>query len=310
MYKYLFGPVPSRRLGMSLGVDLIPHKVCTYNCVYCECGATTDHTATRREYVPVDEVMRELRDFMEKNPRPDYITFSGAGEPTLNIRFGEVLEFIKTHWPEVPVAVLTNGSLFFNEQVRRELLHADIILPSLDSALERSFRKIDRPVNEIILKEIISGLEQFRQEYHGQIWLEVFILPGYNDDEENLYALKLAFERIRPDRIQLNTLDRPGTKKGLSPAKMVELQAIADYWGLDNVEIIASPPKRKELLSYRSDMESAILETIARRPCTADDIAQILGTHVNEVNKYLGVLEEEGKIRRETGERGVFYKKR
>ena len=295
---------------MSLGVDLIPHKVCTYNCVYCECGATTDHTATRREYVPVDEVMRELRDFMEKNPRPDYITFSGAGEPTLNIRFGEVLEFIKTHWPEVPVAVLTNGSLFFNEQVRRELLHADIILPSLDSALERSFRKIDRPVNEIILKEIISGLEQFRQEYHGQIWLEVFILPGYNDDEENLYALKLAFERIRPDRIQLNTLDRPGTKKGLSPAKMVELQAIADYWGLDNVEIIASPPKRKELLSYRSDMESAILETIARRPCTADDIAQILGTHVNEVNKYLGVLEEEGKIRRETGERGVFYKKR
>jgi len=295
---------------MSLGVDLIPHKVCTYNCVYCECGATTTHTVLRREYVPADDVMQELLDFIEKNPRPDYITFSGAGEPTLNIRFGEVLDFIKTRWPEIPVAVLTNGSLFSDNQVRRELMQSDVVLPSLDSALDNSFRKIDRPVKGMVLEEIIAGLEQFRKEYHGQIWLEVFILPGYNDDEENLYALKLAILRLRPDRIQLNTLDRPGTKKGLSPARIAELQAIADYWELDNVEIIASPPKRKELLSYRSDMESAILETIARRPCTVDDIAQILGTHVNEVNKYLGVLEEENKIRREAGERGVFYRKR
>lgn len=310
MYKYLFGPVPSRRLGISLGVDLIPHKICTFNCVYCECGKTTVHTSVRKEYVPVDKVLEELNHFFSSHPDPDYITFSGAGEPTLNIRFGEVLRFIKQKKPEIPLAVLTNGSLLYQKEIREEMMLADLVLPSLDAATEEAFRKLDRPVKDININRYISGLVEFRKAFKGKIWLEVFILPGYNDDMDNLKALREAILKIQPDKVQVNTLDRPGTKPGLLPASREQLQNVLDLWGFENAEIIASAAERKDIISYRDDMEDAILETIVRRPCTVEDIAAILGTHVNEVNKYLGVLEEEGKIMREEGERGVFYRKK
>lgn len=307
MYKYLFGPVPSRRLGISLGVDLIPHKVCSFNCVYCECGRTLTLTTERKEYVPADEVMRELKDYLGNNPAPDYITFSGAGEPTLNSRFGEVLSFIKNNWPKLPVAVLTNGSLLHDATVRSEMMAADVVLPSLDAAIERTFRRIDRPSRQIKLEEYIQGLIDFRNEFKGLVWLEVFIIPGVNDDDENLLALKEALVKISPDSIQLNTLDRPGTDESIRPASRAELQRIIDFWQLDNAEIIASAPKRKDITSYRKDVESAILETIARRPCTLEDLSQILGIHINEINKYLGVLDDEGKVEATFQERGIFY---
>lgn len=308
MYKYLFGPVPSRRLGMSLGVDLIPHKICTFNCVYCECGKTTELTTQRKEYVPVDDVLKELEHFFQNNPDPDYITFSGAGEPTLNVRIGEVVDFIKSRRPKIPLALLTNGSLFFNKQVRNEVMKVDLVLPSLDAATEKTFRKLDRPAKNIHVEDYIQGLVEFREEFKGKIWLEVFILPGYNDDEENIQQLKQAITKIKPGSIQLNTLDRPGTISGLRPANKAELQNIINNWGFKNAEVIAAAPKRKDIKSYRKDTEHAIKETIARRPCTLEDLSSILGIHINEVNKYLGVLEEEGKIETKNEERGVFYK--
>jgi len=307
MYRYIFGPVPSRRLGMSLGVDLIPHKVCSLNCVYCECGQTTNLTVDRKEYVPVDDVIKELKHYFSNNCYPDYITFSGAGEPTLNSRIEEVLQFVKTNWPDIPVAVLTNGSLLSDKQVRKELLLADLILPSLDAALEPVFRRIDRPFFKLNIIDYIQGLVEFREEFNGKIWLEVLILSGYNDDANNLQALKAAFKKIKPDKIQINTLDRPGTIQNLKPASRSQLQKIVDFWNLGNVEIIADPPDRKEMKSYREDTETAILETITRRPCTLDDLAQILGIHINEINKYLGVLEGKHKIETVQQGRGIFY---
>ncbi len=307
MYKYLFGPVPSRRLGMSLGVDLVPHKVCSLNCVYCECGRTTKLTTERREYIPYDKVAGELSDYLENNPHPDYITFSGSGEPTLNSRFGEVLRFIKTH-SNIPVAVLTNGTLFYDKQVRTELLDADVVLPSLDAAEETAFRKINRPWHKLTIPGYIQGLVDFRNEYKGKIWLEVLIIPGLNDNKENLDALKEAFLKIGPDEIQLNTLDRPGAVGNIRAATRKELQEIVHYWGLPQVKIIAAAPDRKKIVSYRDDTESAILETIKRRPCTLDDLHSILGLHINEINKYLDVLEEEGKIESAREKRGLFYK--
>ena len=307
MYKYLFGPVPSRRLGMSLGVDLVPHKVCSLNCVYCECGRTTKLTTERKEYIPYDEVVKELSDYFKNNPPPDYITFSGSGEPTLNSRIGEVLHFIKTH-SNVPVAVLTNGTLFYDKEVRKELLDADVILPSLDAAEERAFRKINRPWHKLNIPEYIQGLVDFRNKYKGKIWLEVLIIPGLNDNKENLLALKEAFLKIRPDEIQLNTLDRPGAVENIRAATRKELQNIVDFWNLPQVKIIASAPDRKKIVSYRDDTESAILETIKRRPCTLEDLHKILGLHINEINKYLDVLEDEGKIRSVREKRGLFYK--
>ena len=307
MYKHLFGPVPSRRLGMSLGIDLIPKKVCSLNCVYCEVGKTTKLTLNRLEYVKYDKIIAELKQFMANNPKIDYITFSGSGEPTLNSKIGDVLRFIKKNHPDIKTAILTNGTLLFDQKLRGELLEADVILPSLDAASQEVFQKIDRPNSNLKIETYIQGLIDFRKEYKGKIWLEIFFLKGYNDSKEEQDLLKNAILKINPDSIQLNTLDRPGTVTGLIPLSGSELQVIVDYWNLPKVEIIASAPERTSIDSYSGDIEMAIIETIARRPCTLDDLHRFLGLHINEINKYLGPLEAKNKIKTVSLERGVFY---
>jgi wyosine [tRNA(Phe)-imidazoG37] synthetase (radical SAM superfamily) len=307
MYKHLFGPVPSRRLGMSLGIDLIPKKVCSLNCVYCEVGKTTKLTLDRMEYVKFEKVITELKQFMSSNPKIDYITFSGSGEPTLNNRIGDVLKFIKKEYPKIKTAVLTNGSLLYDKNLRKELLDADVILPSLDAASQDVFEKIDRPNSELNIETYIQGLVDFRKEYSGKIWLEILFLKGYNDSKKELILLKEAILKIQPDSIQLNTLDRPGTVHDLIPLTKEEMQGIIDFWDLQNVEIIASPPERSSIESYNGDIETAILETIARRPCTLNDLHIFLGIHTNEINKYLGGLEANSQIKTVNLERGVFY---
>lgn len=307
MHKYLFGPVPSRRLGMSLGVDLVPKKVCSLNCVYCEVGETTKLTVDRMEYVKYDKIVAELQQFMSNKPNIDYITFSGSGEPTLNNRVGEVLSFIKQNYPKVKTAILTSGALLSNSKLRSELLEADVILPSLDAASQSVFEIINRPNPSLAIESYIEGLIDLRKEYKGQIWLEVFLLKGYNDTSEELELLKQAILKIEPDIVQLNTLDRPGAIEGLVALTKDELQDVKDLWNIPNVEIIASAALRTDVDSYNTDIEGTILATIARRPCTLGDLHQILGIHVNEINKYLGTLEKKDKIKTITLERGVFY---
>lgn len=307
MYKYLFGPVPSRRLGMSLGIDLVPKKVCTLNCVYCEVGKTTKLTTDRMEYIKYDKIIDELQQFMSTKPNIDYITFSGSGEPTLNSRIGEVLAYIKMHYPTTKTAILTCGALLSLPDLRSELLGADVILPSLDAGSQSMFEIINRPTPNLNIDTYIKGLIDFRKEYKGQIWLEVFLLKGYNDSHEELDLIKKAILEIKPNIVQLNTLDRPGTVEGLVSMTKDELQQVKDYWVLPNVEIIASVDQRTDLDAYNSDIEGTILSTIARRPCTLDDLHHILGIHVNEINKYLGTLEVNNKIKSITLNRGVFY---
>lgn len=307
MYKYIFGPVPSRRLGMSLGVDLVPKKVCSLDCVYCEVGKTTKLTIERKEYVRFDRITEELAHYFQNNPDPDYITFSGAGEPTLNSRIGDILRFIKHNKPLIPVAVLTNGTLLSDPSVREAIKGADVVLPSLDAATAAVFEKINRPQKNLKIQEYFQGIVDFRKEFNGKLWLEVFILPGYNDSLNELRELKNLILKIKPDSVQLNTLDRPGTLQDLRGATRTELQRIVDFWELDFVEIIAAAPERADIKAYRKDIETAILETILRRPCTLDDLTKILGLHINEVNKYLDVLEAENRIGILKQERGIFY---
>ncbi len=307
MYKYLFGPVPSRRLGMSLGIDLVPRKVCSLDCVYCEVGKTTKLTLERKEYIPFDKVINELTHYFENNPDPDYITFSGSGEPTLNSRIGDVLKFIKEKKPKIPIALLTNGTLLFDPEVRAEINRADVVLPSLDAATNPIFQKINRPVPGFDIEKYLQGLIDFRKEFKGKIWLEIFILPEFNLEQRELKKLEEAIIKINPDSIQLNTLDRPGTVADLRPASREELEGIVQLWNLENVEIISPAAQRKDILSYRSDAEEAIFETISRRPCTIEDLMDILGIHINEINKYLDVLEDEKKIESIRQKRGIFY---
>lgn len=307
MKKHVFGPVPSRRLGISLGVDLIPHKVCSFDCVYCECGATTKLTVEREEYILLSQIQEELVSYFKKNAEPEFITLSGSGEPTLNLFFGEVIQFARRNWPHIPVAVLTNGSLLGSTEVRRDLMEADLMLPSLDAASQEVFLKINRPAKGISIESYVQGLIDFRKEYRKEIWLETLILPGYNDSKEELDLMRDAFLRIKPDRIQINTLDRPGRIQGLRGASHGELLRIEKYWNLNNTEIIAPAKRRKQVASYSSNIEETILGTVKRRPCTVQDLSAILGIHVNEVNKYLSVLEEQGVVRTVREERGLFY---
>lgn len=307
-YKYLFGPVPSRRLGISLGIDLVPMKTCSLNCIYCECGRTTHLTVARREYVPIEVVKSELSDYLTHHPRPDYITFSGSGEPVLNSRIGDVIRFIQSQTSEISTAVLTNGTLLFDKRVRDELKDAAVVIPSLDAATNDGFKKVNRPHPKLDINTIIDGIIRFRGEHTGQIWLEVFVVPGINDTETELLTLKQAIEKINPDRVQLNTLDRPGVVADIRAATREELEQVLDFWQIDNAEIIAKAPERKGLPAYRNDIQSAILETIARRPCTLEDLTKILGLHTNEINKYLDVLEADQKIQTEKLHRGIFYR--
>jgi wyosine [tRNA(Phe)-imidazoG37] synthetase (radical SAM superfamily) len=268
MYEHLFGPVPSRRLGMSLGIDLVPHKVCTLNCVYCECGPTNRLTLRQHPYIPVEAVKQELSHYLDHHPAPDYITFSGSGEPTLNAGIGEVLSFIKGLHIPIPVAILTNGTLLNHKAVRDSILGADLVLPSLDAVSDAVFEKINRPHPGLAAKDCIQGLIDFRNSFAGRIWLEIFILPGYNDNPEELGGLNAACDKIRPDRIQLNTLDRPGSVGDLMPVSRATLEQIAQVFTAAPVEIVSAAAIRKNMVAFRGDVETTILETIRRRPCT------------------------------------------
>ena len=306
-YNTLFGPVPSRRLGISLGVDLVPMKTCSLNCIYCECGKTSQLTLERKEYVSFETVKKELTHFLAHHARPDYITFSGSGEPTLNSKIGDVIRFLKEQVPDVPLAVLTNGTLFFQKQVRSDIKDVKVVIPSLDAATEKIFKKINRPSPHLHVDKIIDGLIRFRKEYSGKMWLEVFIIPGINDTKEELNILKRVIGKINPDQIHLNTLDRPGSVSSLRAATREELEHVLDVFQMDNTTIVADPPEHKSLVSYRKDTADAILGTIARRPCTLKDLSEILGLQAEEVNTYLKSLETDKKIKIVKQRRGLFY---
>lgn len=307
-YKHLFGPVPSRRLGLSLGIDPIPYKTCSFDCVYCECGATTNLTSTRKEYIPVDEIISELDSFLSNNPTLDYITFSGSGEPTLNIGIERIITFLKKKFPQYKIAVLTNSSLFSNPEVRKELLLADVIMPSLDAVSYNISQKINRPVKGIRPVDIIQGLISFRREFPGKIWLEIFIIPGINDTDEEIEKFHAVLKKINPDLIQLNSIDRPGTENWVVPADEETLVKIKKKFEYLPVVTISNYQKREKVKSYNFKIEDAILATISRRPCTADDLSEILDIHLAELNKYLDALHEKDMIEAVKRPRGLFFR--
>ncbi|MCK4523381.1 radical SAM protein [candidate division WOR-3 bacterium] len=307
-YKYLFGPVPSRRLGVSLGIDLIPYKTCTFDCIYCECGKTTNKTITRKEYIPTKDIIDEIKKYLKENPSPEYITFSGSGEPLLHLGIKKISDFLKSTYPHLKTALITNAAMFTDKKIRDSVSDIDLILPSLDSAIENTFQLIDRPVKELSILSIINGLILLRKNYTGKIWLEVFIIKNINDSKDEIKALKKAINLIKPDKVQLNTLDRPGTENDIMPASKTLLESIKADLDYKETEIISKYKSRKEIVSYRKDVEQAILDTVSRRPCTLDDLSEILGLKVLELNKYIDVLMKEKSIIAESKERGVFLR--
>ena len=306
-YRHLFGPVPSRRLGVSLGVDLVPQKTCAYNCVYCECGRTTRLTGERREYVPTGQVIAEVDEYLARAPDLDYVTFAGSGEPTLHSGIGEIISFIKDQYPRYRIAVLTNGALLGDPDVRAALMRADLVIPSLDAVSEETFQKINRPCPGITARDLLEGLTTFAREFTGEIWLEVFIIPGQNDTEEEILRLKDAISAIRPDHIQVNTLDRPGAEIWVRPASPLALERIASMLG-GRAEVIGAACSSQALPPKATEVTDLLLATIKRRPCTIDDLVGTLGLRPAEISKCLRVLEAEGRIESIRETRGIFYR--
>lgn len=306
-YQHIFGPVLSRRLGVSLGVDLVTHKVCSMDCVYCECGKTTVLTSQRDEYVDFDKVVQELDHYFSNHPDPDYITFSGSGEPSLNSHLGQVINTIKQKKTEIKVAVLTNAGSISDPGIRKELAGADLVVPSLDAVTPKAFRRINRPCGGIRPEKIVEGLIRFRSEFKGQIWLEIFILPGINDNKDDIIELKTAVARIGPDRVQLNTLDRPGTLSHLRPATKNQLDRVIRLLDFHPVEIIARIEEQNHAGIKRGNPGTAILETIHRRPCTKTELQAVLNLETDVLENTLFELEKQGMIMSSVQERGVFY---
>ncbi len=234
--KYLYGPVPSRRLGLSLGVDIVSAKVCTLDCVYCQVGKTTEKTIERREFVAVEPVLAELKQRLAQGLKADFIAISGSGEPTLHSRLGEIIDGIK-QITDIPLAVLTNGTLLYRQDVRADCAKADVVLPSLDAGDEQGFRKVNRPHKDISVGKLISGLCAFRNEFPGRIWLEVFLAEGLNTDTEQIAKIKDAVELIRPDKVQLNTAVRSTAEASVKRLDAGKLQAIAASLGA-NCEVV------------------------------------------------------------------------
>ncbi len=306
--KYLFGPVNSRRLGISLGVDLMPYKTCSLNCVYCECGGTTAVTSEVAEYVPTEEVIAELDGYLAGAPRLDVITFSGSGEPTLHSGIGRIIRHLKERYSQYRIAILTNSTLLWDPNVRRSIAPADIVIPSLDAVSPEAFAMIGRPAGGITPDRVVEGLVEFRKEFRGQLFLEIFIVPGVNDGPGELTRLRDAALKIRPDTVQINSLDRPGAESWVEPAGRAELASIRELFAPLEVEIIGRPAERVYEDRHVTDVMKEVISLLRRRPSTLDDLQLALGSDREVLLKVLGSMISKEMITVEILDRGEFYR--
>jgi wyosine [tRNA(Phe)-imidazoG37] synthetase (radical SAM superfamily) len=302
MNNYIFGPVPSRRLGRSLGIDLVPYKTCSYDCIYCQLGRTTCKTIERKEWVPLDTVLSELE---RKLPlQPDYITLSGSGEPTLYSRLDELIDRIKG-MTDIPVAILTNGSLLWQDEVQHQLTAADLVIPSLDAGNPTAFHLVNRPHETLSFERMLSGLIAFRRHFHGQYWLEVLLVGAFTDFEPELAAIRACVAKIEPDRVLLNTVTRPPAEDHAIAVPRERLAELAATFSpsAEVLEDLHSSSSTQQATANRED----ILGLLARRPCTIDDIAIGLGMHKVEVLKHIELLVADGLIKPWTNGKQQVY---
>ncbi len=314
--KYLYGPVPSRRLGLSYGVDIVPFKVCTLDCVYCQLGKTVEMTTERKDFAPVEAILTELREALAEGSKADFITIGGSGEPTLHSRLGELVDGIK-RITEIPVALLTNGTLFERPDVRADCARIDVVLPSLDAGDEQTFQRIDRPETSISIERVISGLCALREEFAGQIWIEVFFVPSINTGPSQITHIKEAIGRIRPDKVQLNTAVRPTADADVLKVDAEKLQEIAAGLGPD-CEVVADFSAVPNEGQVRADepglhftvaqKRQTLLSMLKRRPCSLDDISASLSVSCDEAGEYIAELREQGLVQTEQKGGRLFFK--
>lgn len=308
--KYIFGPVQSRRLKNSLGIDIVPYKTCSLDCIYCECGRTTNKTIKRKPYVKSDIILSELKKFLEEYKfKIDYITITGSGEPTLNTEIGKISSEIKKI-TNIPLALLTNSTLLYKKSVRKQLLNFDVILPSLDAASTETFLKINRPFKSLSLKKIIKGLIKLRKEFKGKIWLEIFILKNINDDLSEIEKFIPLLKKISPDRIDLNTIDRPPAESYAQPAsltKLLKIKNLLNNYGF-KTQIISRKKSIPEKINKYPVKKEMIISIIKRRPETIENIAKALNVSNKEIKKIILQLVKNNSVSKIKINNKNFYK--
>ncbi len=302
-YTYLFGPVPSRRLGRSLGVDLIPFKTCTMNCTYCQLGETPCEVSERGNYVPMPDVLAELERWKQADGRADHITLAGSGEPTLHSAFGEVLRWVKDH-ADCPSVLLTNGTLLYLPEVRAAAALADKVKVTLSAWDETSFQQIHRPAEGVTFERLLEGERAFRQEYSGELSIEVFIIEGVNSDLSCIRKIAALIELINPDRIDLNTAVRPPADSGVRAMTPEALEILAREFG-PKARVTASF-KTLEIQSLEITPET-LLGLIQRHPATAIQLARDFNVQVESTVQSLEGLVSEGQLFSEERDGETYY---
>jgi wyosine [tRNA(Phe)-imidazoG37] synthetase (radical SAM superfamily) len=289
--KYVFGPVPSRRLGQSLGIDTIPLKTCNWNCVYCQLGRTKPVTNERKEYYPPDEIASEVEEALQAH-RPgeiDWVTFVGSGEPLLHSSMGRLIRQVK-QLTNLPVAVITNGSLLYLPEVCQELAAADAVLPTLDAGTEELYRRINRPHPEVTFTRLVDGLIAFREEYPGKLWVEVMLVQGLNDGPEALRDIAEVLRRVRPDAVHINLPTRPPAETWVQPPTDESLMRALAILG--DVAEVVHPAEGSFDLSGYDDPVDAILAIITRHPMRQEELERALSRwSPGNVRKVLADLE-------------------
>lgn len=305
-WQHVYGPVPSRRLGRSLGVNPIPSKSCNFNCVYCQLGRTRGPVVDRRRFFPPEAILCELSQALQNHEEEtDFITLVGEGEPTLSLDLGRFLTEIQS-LTRIPTAVITNGSLLHCFGVRRELSTSDVVMPSLDAADEETFHRINRPPRGLELATVIDGLVQFRREYQGSLRVEVMLVKGLNDGEAQLRQLRLLLTRIEPDLVYLNTPIRPPAEPWVEPPDIEGLARAQDLLAPVIVEDAAE--ERAFATGGFDDPVEAILMITRRHPMRADQIAQTLKRRgVGAGTAALSVLVRSGQLRATAYKGHTFY---
>ena len=303
----IYGPVPSRRLGQSLGIDPIPFKTCTYNCAYCQLGRTTDFTARRQDFFPPERILSETRAalFAHTPQQIDWITFVGQGEPLLCASLGWLIRKTKS-LTDIPVAVVTNGSLFFRSDVRQELCAADAVLPSLDAADDRTFHRINRPMAGIEVSDVIDGMAAFRDVYQGRLWVEVMLVRGINDSEEALEHIAAALSRIGPDKVHIDAPIRPPAEQWVQPPDGEGLKRAISILG--EVAPILSPAQGAFALAEDRSLIDAVVDVIRRHPLPERELLEKLQQLApDRVEEVLSGLAASGEARRHLYRGNAFW---
>ena len=290
--KYVFGPVPSRRLGNSLGISPIPRKVCNYSCIYCQLGRTDKMTGERKEFFKKEDILKEFKEYLKDLDKFDVITIVGEGEPTLYLKLGELIKDVKKLTSK-PVAVITNGALLHDKNVRKELCEADIVLPSIDGYDEETSKIIDRPLGTIKFDEELQGLIEFSKEYKGQLWLEIMLVEGINSDKNSIEAFKEILKKINYDRVYINTPVRPPAEDYVkSVGKEIIEYAVKELGGI-SIDMLSSG----NFFSEISDNYEAVLSIIRRHPMNQFEVESFINSRdIKNTKEIFERLKEDIKV--------------